>query len=135
VTELRASTLYQSVGGVQTLIRLVGSPLRRAMLQPGASTLEIIRFINQLQGNVESFIRRQRTALLEPGNLIQGITFTANQQQSVSHRLGHGYRGYLVTRAVTAAWSGFSTPQAGALDTVTALITSGNAGTYDFYFF
>lgn len=132
---IRASSVYDSVGGTPTLRRRLAAPLRRLALNSTATLKEVISFINRLQAEHEAALRVLRASPLEPGVLIRGIAFTAGQQQAIAHKLGKAYTGFICTYATGGAWDGKATPQTGGLDALTALMTNPNAGTFDLYFF
>ncbi|NBW08774.1 MAG: hypothetical protein EBR82_12195 [Caulobacteraceae bacterium] len=124
--------------GTQSSTRVLPAIGATRMLASTASVSDaasIARHIGSIHRELDALSSAVSTPLLG-SVVVQGLSFTGGTARYVQHQLGRAPQGWLVTRAKTAAWSGYElTLETGRDATKEIRLQTTTTGTFDILFF
>lgn len=108
---VKTSTTIQSRGGTERLESRPGTPSKTSTFtaEGVAEPVELSRQLNAQQGQVQEVLRALRTFPLVPGVLVRDVAFTSGAAQTIAHRLGRPFVGFVLLNHRTAFGGAYRT--------------------------
>lgn len=135
----QATIIQTNAGsGSQTSTRVLASS-NASRLVPSAESLKdpatLVRYLTALHREIDALSSALSTPILG-SVLVQGLGFVGGTSRYVNHQLGRAPLGWIVTRAQTAAWSGYELAlETGRDATKEVRLVTATTGTFDLLFF